>query len=165
MCTLWVPFVVFPYIWVAPAYAVNVVDTVMVCVNIYVVILTHILELRYPLLISGNTTSVWCLNTRFQCNPKQQGRILLWLKLSGWHVLLLHTLHQNSLPPRKLIRGSICVSIFLVCVCIGNILWDPGVQQVNIFLGAPLVEIHTRPCKSPNKWIHFWLAVTSYIAE
>ena len=42
MCTLCVPFVVFPHIWVAPVYAVNVVATVMVCVNIYVVILTHI---------------------------------------------------------------------------------------------------------------------------
>ena len=49
---------VFPHIWVAPIYAANAVAAVLVCVDIYAVLLQHILEYSYPLFVSGNPTSV-----------------------------------------------------------------------------------------------------------
>ena len=58
MCTHLVIFVLLPHIWVAPIYAVNVVAYILVCVNIYVVLLPHFLAWSYQLLVSGNTTSV-----------------------------------------------------------------------------------------------------------
>ena len=42
---------VLPHIWVAAIYAVNVVAAVLVCVDIYVDLLTHILAWRYPMFI------------------------------------------------------------------------------------------------------------------
>ena len=53
-----VPFVVLTHIWVATIYEVNVVTAVLVCIYIYVVLLSHILECIYPQLVYGNTTSV-----------------------------------------------------------------------------------------------------------
>ena len=87
------------------------------------------------------------------------------MKLIVRNFLCLHTLLRNRLSPRKIIWDAICVSIVLVCVWIGNIFWAPVVQRLNIFLGDPIVEIHTLPCKYPNNCINFGLAVTSYIDE
>ena len=39
-------------------YEVNVLASVLVCVDIYLVLLPHILAWSYPLLFSGGTTSV-----------------------------------------------------------------------------------------------------------
>ena len=48
-------FFVLPHSWVAPIYAVNVAAAVLVFVDIYVVLLPHILSWSYSLLVSGNT--------------------------------------------------------------------------------------------------------------
>ena len=58
MFTFCMSFIVLPHIWFVPIYAVNVVADVMVCVDIYVVLLTHILSWIYPLFLSVNPTSV-----------------------------------------------------------------------------------------------------------
>ena len=57
MCPLHVSFVVLTHRWVSPIYAVNVVATLMVCVDIYVVLLPHILAWNYTLLVYGNNNS------------------------------------------------------------------------------------------------------------
>ena len=54
MCHLCVLFVVLPRSWVAPIYAVNVVADVLVYVDIYVVMLPHIMAWSYPPLVYGN---------------------------------------------------------------------------------------------------------------
>ena len=165
MRPLCVPSVVLPHSRFFPIYEENVVTAVLVCVGIYVVLLQHIMSWSYPLFVSDNPTSVLFHNTSFQSSTHKLGIIPQWMKLSGRHILCLHTTCQNCLTPMKIIWGAICVSIVLVCVCIGNILWSPGVQWVNSFLGAPLGEKNTCPCKYPNKLIYFWLAATVYIAE
>ena len=49
---------VLPHIWVAHIYVVNVVASVLVCVDIYVGMVPHIPEWIYQLLIFGNTNLV-----------------------------------------------------------------------------------------------------------
>ena len=46
------------HIWVARIYVVNVMAAVIICADIYVGLLPHILEWSYQLFVYGNPTSV-----------------------------------------------------------------------------------------------------------
>ena len=48
----------FTHIWVVTIYAANVVADVLVCVGVYVAMLTHILTWSYALFVYGNPTSL-----------------------------------------------------------------------------------------------------------
>ena len=76
MCPLCVTFVVLTHIWVPTIYVVNFVTSLLVCVEIYVGMLPHILAWSYKLIIFGNPHSVLCLNTILQYSTHQLGRIL-----------------------------------------------------------------------------------------
>ena len=56
MCPVCVTLVVWPHIRVAPIYLVIVVATVLLYVDTYVGLLSHILEWSYKMCICGNTT-------------------------------------------------------------------------------------------------------------
>ena len=62
---------VWTQICISTIYVVNVVSAVLMYVDNYVGILTHILALIYQLCVFGNPTLVRCFSTRFESSTKK----------------------------------------------------------------------------------------------
>ena len=165
MCTVWISFVVWNHIWVAPMNVVHVIASVAIPVGTCARLLSQTLECSYQLWVFFNHNLLWYTSKIYQYRPQQLVRITLSMLSNVQHVLLTLLWVQSTQPPSIILCVAICITIALVCAYIVNSLLEPGVRWLYNFLGVRLEAIHTCHCKYPNGWIHFWRYEKAYTGK